>query len=94
MSMKKKIWPTRNLYFESVDPEQLRAHQPKPTASESARERLEKTSAAQKELYRRTQKAKSEELSVNSGEVSRRSVVRKRRRDRADGDWHVMINDK
>jgi hypothetical protein len=88
--MKKKIWPTRNLYFQHVDPEQLKLHEPKPTRSEAAEQRRTRTNAAWGEL-----EIKKQKLNDALGRpVTRTAVKQQKKRPGGGGDWHVMNNDK
>jgi hypothetical protein len=87
--MKKKIWPTRNLYFQHVDPEQLKLHEPKPTRSEAVQRQHARTNAAWDELEIRKQK-----LNDSVGVRVTRTPRKQQKERPAGGDWHVMNNDK
>lgn len=87
--MKKNIWPTRNLYFEHVDPEQLKLHQPKPTRKEAMQRRHDRTKAAWGEL--RTRK---KQLGDAPGARATRTAMEHQKEHPDGGDWHVMNNDK
>jgi hypothetical protein len=71
--MKRNIWPTRNLYFQHVAPEELKLHPPKPTRDEAAKRRRGKTKAAWDQL-----KMKTKELGAASGGRTTRPAMKQK----------------
>ena len=86
--MKKRIWPTRNLYFQHIDPEQLKLHEPEPTRSEAAARQRARTKAASDDLKMR------KKLLTDAYGAQPIGATRPEKKRVGAGDWHVMNNDK